>query len=42
MRILLVEDDRNVAETVRRTLVSQGWVVEVTGDGVSGLNSAVG
>ncbi|HMS75324.1 response regulator transcription factor [Gordonia sp. (in: high G+C Gram-positive bacteria)] len=42
MRILLVEDDRNVAETVRRTLVSQGWVVEVAGDGVSGLNSAVG
>ena len=42
MRILLVEDDRNVAETVRRTLMSQGWVVEVAGDGVSGLDTAVG
>ncbi|MBD0020636.1 response regulator [Gordonia pseudamarae] len=41
MRILLVEDDRNVAETVRRTLVSQSWVVEVTGDGESGLHKAL-
>ena len=40
MRILLVEDDRNVAETVRRTLMSQGWVVEVAGDGVTGLEAA--
>ncbi len=37
MRVLLVEDERNLAETVRRGLVDEGFVVEVAHDGVEGL-----
>ena len=37
MRILVVEDDRNAAETLRRTLAAQGWAVDVVHDGDSGL-----
>lgn len=37
MRILLVEDDVNVAETVRRMMVAEGWVVDVVHDGTAGL-----
>lgn len=40
MRVLLVDDDRGVAETVRRMLVAEGWVVEVLHDGVAGLQRA--
>ncbi|MEO7129757.1 MAG: response regulator transcription factor [Dermatophilaceae bacterium] len=37
MRVLLVEDERNFAETVRRGLTEEGFVVEVAHDGVDGL-----
>ncbi|MEO7752786.1 MAG: response regulator transcription factor [Terracoccus sp.] len=37
MRVLLVEDERNLAETVRRGLTAEGFVVEVARDGVEGL-----
>ncbi|MGW0042422.1 response regulator transcription factor [Rhodococcus sp. NPDC003348] len=40
MRILVVEDDRNVAETVRRMLVAESWVVDVVHDGREGLEKA--
>ncbi|MFF0818324.1 response regulator transcription factor [Rhodococcus sp. NPDC003318] len=40
MRVLVVDDDRNVAETVRRMLVAEGWVVDVVHDGHSGLEKA--
>jgi|CXWK01.1.fsa_nt_gi two-component system OmpR family response regulator len=36
MRILLVEDDHNVAETVRRMMVAEGWVVDVVHTGNDG------
>ena len=43
MRVLLVEDEANLAETVRRGLLAEGFVVEVAGDGVEGLRrGAVG
>ncbi|MEO5744184.1 MAG: response regulator transcription factor [Terracoccus sp.] len=37
MRVLVVEDERNLAETVRRGLTEEGFVVEVVHDGVEGL-----
>ncbi|WJH26654.1 response regulator transcription factor [Pseudarthrobacter defluvii] len=40
MRVLLVEDEKMLAETVRRGLVNEGFVVDVTHDGVSGLWAA--
>lgn len=40
MRVLLVEDERTLAETVRRGLTNEGFVVEVAHDGVSGLWAA--
>lgn len=40
MRILLVEDEKVLAGTVRRGLVNEGFVVDVTHDGVSGLSAA--
>ncbi len=40
VRILVVDDDRNVAETVRRMLVTEGWVVDVEHDGRAGLEKA--
>ncbi len=40
MRILLVEDEKMMAETLRRGLINEGFVVDVTGDGVSGLWAA--
>ena len=41
MRILLVEDETRLAETVRRGLVSEGFVVDVEHDGADGLASAL-
>ncbi|WP_045824618.1 response regulator transcription factor [Williamsia herbipolensis] len=40
MRVLVVEDDRNGAETLRRTLVAEGWVVELAHNGEDGLHLA--
>lgn len=40
MRILLVEDEKILADTVRRGLVAEGFVVDVVHDGVSGLSAA--
>jgi DNA-binding response OmpR family regulator len=40
MRILLVEDDRDVADYIRRDLEDDGHVVSVCHDGSSGLRSA--
>ncbi|NMO03650.1 response regulator transcription factor [Gordonia sp. TBRC 11910] len=40
MRILVVDDDPNVAETVRRMLAAEGWVVTVEPDGAAGLERA--
>ncbi|MGV9827654.1 MULTISPECIES: response regulator transcription factor [unclassified Gordonia (in: high G+C Gram-positive bacteria)] len=40
MRVLVVDDDVHVAETVRRVLASEGWNVAVSSDGVDGLRRA--
>ena len=40
MRILLVEDETVLADTVRRGLTNEGFVVDVAHDGVSGLSAA--
>jgi DNA-binding response OmpR family regulator len=37
MRILIVEDDAKMAELLRRGLSAEGHTVDVTGDGLSGL-----
>ncbi|GAB2645456.1 response regulator transcription factor [Prescottella soli] len=42
MRILLVEDEVRLAETVRRGLVAEGFVVELAHDGLDGYAAAVG
>jgi two-component system OmpR family response regulator len=36
MRVLLVDDEKALAETLRRGLVNEGFVVDVAHDGVSG------
>lgn len=41
MRVLIVEDEMALAETVRRGLSNEGFVVDVTHDGVSGLSAAI-
>jgi DNA-binding response OmpR family regulator len=41
MRILLVEDERGIADFVERTLRAQGHAVEVAADGVEGGSRAV-
>lgn len=40
MRVLLVEDEVRLAETVRRGLIAEGFVVDVVHDGSQGLFSA--
>jgi two-component system response regulator MprA len=40
MRILLVEDDRDVAEYIRRQLEEEGHVVSACHDGAAGLRAA--
>ena len=37
MRILLVEDDRNLQKTLSQSLRDAGYAVDVSGDGVEGL-----
>jgi DNA-binding response OmpR family regulator len=41
MRILIVEDDAKMAELLRRGLSREGHVVDVTDDGVEGLEKAL-
>ncbi|WHU46667.1 response regulator transcription factor [Gordonia sp. L191] len=41
MRILVIDDDANGAETVRRTLVAEGWVVDVANNGDEGFMHAL-
>lgn len=36
MRLLIVEDEKRLAETLRRGLTNEGFIVDVTHDGVSG------
>jgi DNA-binding response OmpR family regulator len=40
VRVLLVEDETRLAETVRRGLAAEGFVVDVEHDGVDGLAAA--
>ncbi|WP_138444159.1 response regulator transcription factor [Sinomonas susongensis] len=40
MRVLIVEDEKVLAETLRRGLVGEGFVVDVAHDGVGGLWAA--
>jgi two-component system, OmpR family, response regulator len=40
VRVLLVEDEVPLAETVRRGLVAEGFVVDIRHDGVTGLHAA--
>ncbi|MCZ2404870.1 response regulator transcription factor [Paenarthrobacter sp. Z7-10] len=40
MRILVVEDEKLLAETLRRGLANQGFIVDLSFDGVSGLWAA--
>ena len=40
MRVLVVEDEKGLAESMRRGLVAEGFVVDVVHDGVSGLWAA--
>jgi DNA-binding response OmpR family regulator len=40
VRILLIEDEPRLAETVRRGLAAEGFVVEVEHDGLNGFHSA--
>ena len=41
MRILVVEDDQNIADVLRRGLVEQHYSVEVAGDGQTGAELAL-
>ncbi len=41
MRILVIEDDVSGAETLRRTLIAEGWAVDVAPDGEVGLAQAL-
>ncbi|MDO5696893.1 MAG: response regulator transcription factor [Dermatophilus congolensis] len=36
MRVLLVEDERGLAESIKRGLVNEGMVVDVANDGITG------
>ncbi len=36
MRVLLVEDEKDLAETIRRGLLNEGFVVDVAHEGISG------
>src|SRR3954465_369419 len=40
MRLLVVEDEARMAQALRRGLTSDGFTVEVAGDGVTGLELA--
>ena len=40
MKILLVEDEKRLAQTVKEGLVAEGFVVDIISDGISGLWAA--
>jgi DNA-binding response OmpR family regulator len=40
MRVLVVEDDRDIAKAVRRALLAEGFAVELAHDGEDGLRKA--
>ena len=40
-RLLLIEDEANVALTIRDRLASEGYEVEIESDGAVGLNRAL-
>src|SRR5689334_22759229 len=40
MRLLVVEDDRSLAEALRKGLVQEGHVVDIVHDGAEGLDLA--
>ncbi len=42
MRILVVDDDRAVRESLRRSLTFNGYVVDTAGDGLEALEKVVG
>jgi DNA-binding response OmpR family regulator len=41
MRILLVEDDAGIAQSIHQGLVEVGYVIDVVGDGKTGLDYAL-
>lgn len=41
MRVLLVEDETRLAETIRRGLDAEGFVVDIEHNGIDGFHSAV-
>lgn len=41
MRVLLVEDEKDLAESIRRGLTNEGFVVDVANDGITGAWLAV-
>ena len=41
MRVLIVEDDRNLAETVKSGLEESGYAVDLVSDGISGLDMVI-
>ncbi len=41
VRVLVVDDDPTIAETVRRTQAAQGWAVAVCADGDEGFADAL-
>ncbi|WP_032405222.1 winged helix-turn-helix domain-containing protein [Rhodococcoides fascians] len=41
MRVLLIEDEKRLAETVRRGLDAEGFVVDVEHNGIDGFHSAL-
>ncbi|MBM7368108.1 response regulator transcription factor [Gordonia hydrophobica] len=40
MRVLVVDDDAAIAETVRRTMTAQGWTAAVADNGIDGFDEA--
>ena len=40
MKLLIVEDEAKLADYLRKGLVEEGYVVEVTGNGIDGLHMA--
>jgi len=41
MKLLIVEDEAKLADYLRKGLVEEGYVVEVTGNGIDGLHMAI-